>query len=494
MENRTYISVPETDELPGVTDRTYTVNRDDIEKQFHYMEQIRNKNDEYYAQHGRKRTYEVRNFGCQMNEHDAEKLRGMVHEMGYIPAENGSADLVVFNTCCVRENAEEKVYGHLGALKKDKRQNEDMIIAVCGCMTEQQHVVDEIRKKYKNVDLVFGTHNLHRFPELLHKCIFDNTHVYEISKTEGEVTEGVPVLRESNIKSWVTIMYGCNNFCSYCIVPYVRGRERSRDAADILQEVIALDKEGVQEITLLGQNVNSYGKDRKDSINFAALLRLICKSTSIPRIRFMTSHPKDISEELIDVIAENKQVCNQLHLPIQSGSTRILKEMNRKYTKEQYLDIIKKVREKVPDISISTDIIVGFPGEREEDFNETLSVVEAVRFDMAYTFIYSRRTGTPAAKYPDQVPEDVTKARFDRLLELQNSISREINEGYVGKTVDVLVEGTSRTSEDRYTGRTEGNKIVNFAAEEDLTGKIIPVKIDSAQTWSLYGSVINKYI
>ncbi|HOA30925.1 MAG TPA: tRNA (N6-isopentenyl adenosine(37)-C2)-methylthiotransferase MiaB [Clostridia bacterium] len=458
------------------------------------MEQIRDRNDMYYAEKSKKRTYEVRNFGCQMNEHDAEKLRGMLHEMGYVPNQDDVADLIVFNTCCVRENAEEKVYGHIGALKSVKREKEDMIIAVCGCMTEQEHVVEEIRKKYENVDLVFGTHNLHRFPELLHQCIFNNTRVYEISKTEGEVVEGVPVLRDSDFKAWVTIMYGCNNFCSYCIVPYVRGRERSRAVNDILQEVVELDKAGVKEITLLGKNVNSYGHDRSDGVDFANLLKLICDSTNIPRIRFMTSHPKDLSDELIEVMANNERICRHLHLPVQSGSTRILEKMNRKYTKEKYLELVKKVKERIPGIALSTDIIVGFPGETEEDFNETLSVVEEVRFDSAFTFIYSKRTGTPAARFEDQIPEEVAKERFNRLLELQNRISREINESYVGRRVEVLVEGLSRTNDKKYTGRTEGNKVVNFDRMDeniDLSGRIVTVRIDSAQTWSLNGTLVN---
>ncbi len=494
MQDRTVISVPNLDDYSGSTERNINASQIDIEKQHIYMEQIRDRNDMYYAEKSKKRTYEVRNFGCQMNEHDAEKLRGMLHEMGYVPNQDDVADLIVFNTCCVRENAEEKVYGHIGALKSVKREKEDMIIAVCGCMTEQEHVVEEIRKKYENVDLVFGTHNLHRFPELLHQCIFNNTRVYEISKTEGEVVEGVPVLRDSDFKAWVTIMYGCNNFCSYCIVPYVRGRERSRAVCDILAEVVELDKAGIKEITLLGQNVNSYGHDRRDGVDFATLLKLICDSTSIPRIRFMTSHPKDLSDELIEVMANNERICRHLHLPVQSGSTRILEKMNRKYTKEKYLELVKKVKERIPGIALSTDIIVGFPGETEEDFNETLSVVEEVRFDSAFTFIYSKRTGTPAARFEDQIPEEVAKERFNRLLELQNSISREINESYVGRNVEVLVEGLSRTNDKKYTGRTEGNKVVNFDRMDeniDLSGRIVTVRIDSAQTWSLNGTLVN---
>jgi len=494
LQDRTVISVPNLDDYSGSTERNINASQIDIEKQHLYMEQIRDRNDMYFAEKNRKRTYEVRNFGCQMNEHDAEKLRGMLHEMGYVPNQDDVADLIVFNTCCVRENAEEKVYGHIGALKSVKREKEDMIIAVCGCMTEQEHVVEEIRKKYENVDLVFGTHNLHRFPELLHQCIFNNTRVYEISKTEGEVVEGVPVLRDSDFKAWVTIMYGCNNFCSYCIVPYVRGRERSRAVCDILAEVVELDKAGIKEITLLGQNVNSYGHDRRDGVDFATLLKLICDSTSIPRIRFMTSHPKDLSDELIEVMANNERICRHLHLPVQSGSTRILEKMNRKYTKEKYLELVKKVKERIPGIALSTDIIVGFPGETEEDFNETLSVVEEVRFDSAFTFIYSKRTGTPAARFEDQIPEEVAKERFNRLLELQNSISREINESYVGRRVEVLVEGLSRTNDKKYTGRTEGNKVVNFDRMDeniDLSGRIVTVRIDSAQTWSLNGTLVN---
>jgi tRNA-2-methylthio-N6-dimethylallyladenosine synthase len=495
LQDRTVISVPNLDDYSGSTERNINASQIDIEKQHIYMEQIRDRNDMYYAEKSKKRTYEVRNFGCQMNEHDAEKLRGMLHEMGYVPNQDDVADLIVFNTCCVRENAEEKVYGHIGALKSVKREKEDMIIAVCGCMTEQEHVVEEIRKKYENVDLVFGTHNLHRFPELLHQCIFNNTRVYEISKTEGEVVEGVPVLRDSDFKAWVTIMYGCNNFCSYCIVPYVRGRERSRAVNDILQEVVELDKAGVKEITLLGQNVNSYGHDRSDGVDFANLLKLICDSTNIPRIRFMTSHPKDLSDELIEVMAKYDRICRHLHLPVQSGSTRILGKMNRKYTKEKYLELAKKVKSKIPGIALSTDIIVGFPGETEEDFNETLSVVEEVRFDSAFTFIYSKRTGTPAARFEEQVPEEVAKERFNRLLELQNRISREINESYVGRRVEVLVEGLSRTNDKKYTGRTEGNKVVNFDRLDenlDLSGRIVTVRIDAAQTWSLNGT-LEKY-
>ncbi len=479
---------------------TIQVSTEEMTKQLHFTREILKWNEAYTATTGRTRTACVRTFGCQMNEHDSEKLSGMLKQMGFclvpeysVHEEPKIADLILFNTCCVRENAEEKVYGHLGALKGAKRIKPSMITGVCGCMTEQPHAVDEIRRVYKNVDLVFGTRAAHKLPEYLHRVIFEEKRVLEVSKTEGEVAEGVPVERADDLKAWVTIMYGCNNFCSYCIVPYVRGRERSRKAADIVEEVRKLSDDGVQEITLLGQNVNSYGKDLEDNdgiTDFADLLDLLCRETKIPRIRFMTSHPKDLSDRLIDAIARNKQVCNQLHLPVQSGSTRVLKEMNRKYTREDYLALVDRIRKAVPDITLSTDIIVGFPGETEEDFEETLSLVAQVRYDSAYTFIYSKRVGTPAAAREDQVPEEVVKARFDRLLALQNGIGRTINDNLVGLSMEVLCEGASRTNEDRMTGRTEGNKIVNFTGGDGrIRGKMVRVHIDHAQTWSLEGTL-----
>lgn len=477
---------------------------EDIEKQNYYMQSLRDinlgKDEQPIAC--------IKTFGCQMNEHDSEKISGMVERMGYriVPDEiegkyeGRICDLIVFNTCCIRENAEEKVFGHIGALKGAKRAKPEMITVVCGCMTEQQHIVDEINKKYKNVDVVFGTHNLYRLPEFVYNSIFNNCRVCELSHTEGEVPEGLPIKRDSDFKAWVTIMYGCNNFCTYCIVPYVRGRERSRRMADILSEIENLAAKGVREITLLGQNVNSYGKDLDDNDgcrSFADLLSAICekvKATGLKRIRFMTSHPKDLSDELIDVMAKYDQVCKQLHLPVQAGSTEVLKKMNRRYTKDSYLALVDRIKAKMPDIVLSTDIIVGFPEETEEDFQDTLDLVSKVQYDMAYTFIYSPRVGTPAAKNPNQVPEDIVKERFGRLVELQNSIDRQKNEAMVGKTVEVLCEGFSRTNIKRLTGRTEGNKIVNFTAEIpdfDVKGKFVKVYIDSAQTWSLDGHAIS---
>ena len=471
---------------------TVAIPKEEIDRQYGYMSALRDRNEAFYRERGQMPLACVRTFGCQMNEHDAEKLAGMLETMGYeldVWESRRPEDfqLIIFNTCCVRENAEEKVFGHLGALKAAKRIRPELIICVCGCMTEQPHVVQEIRQKYKNVDLVFGTQNLHMFPELLTQCVTRQCHVYDTSHADGLVAERLPVRRMDSLKAWVTVMYGCNNFCSYCIVPYVRGRERSRASEDILEEIRDLEVAGVKEITLLGQNVNSYGLDRDGELSFAGLLNAICRETAIPRIRFMTSHPKDLSDDLIEVMAENPSICRQLHLPVQSGSTRILRKMNRKYTAEQYMELVRKVRAKMPDIALSTDVIVGFPGETEEDFQATLDLMAEVRYDSAFTFIYSKRQGTPAAEWEDQVPEDVVKARFARLLELQNTIDREINETYVGRRVQVLAEGRSRTNDQRYTGRTVGNKIVNFTGERDASGELVEVVIDEAATWSLAG-------
>ncbi len=483
---------------------TRMIPREETEKQNYYMQCVR----DFNAGRSEPPVACIKTFGCQMNEHDSEKIAGMAERMGYriVPDEMEGryggqiCDLIIFNTCCIRENAEEKVFGHIGALKGAKRAKPEMLTVVCGCMTEQPHVVEEINRKYQNVDVVFGTHTLYRLPEFLYLALFDGRRVCELSHTEGEVAEGLPVRRGSRQKAWVTIMYGCNNFCTYCIVPYVRGRERSRRKSDILREIKELVDAGVREITLLGQNVNSYGKDLPDNegcAGFAALLTAICAETegsSLRRIRFMTSHPKDLSEELMDVMAQYPAVCSQLHLPVQSGSTEVLRRMNRRYTKEQYVALVDKIRARIPGITLSTDIITGFPGETEADFLETLDLVRKIRFDMAYTFIYSPRTGTPAAADPCRIEADVVKDRFGRLLELQNTISREKNEACVGKTLEVLCEGLSRTNVSRFTGRTEGNKIVNFTAEKisaaEAEGKFVKVYIDNAQTWSLEGHAL----
>ncbi|HHW47438.1 MAG TPA: tRNA (N6-isopentenyl adenosine(37)-C2)-methylthiotransferase MiaB [Clostridiaceae bacterium] len=440
---------------------------------------------------GKLKKFQLNTYGCQMNENDSERLSGMLNQMGYIETENiGESDLIIYNTCCVRENAELKVYGHLGSLKRLKREKPDMIIAVCGCMTQQKEVVEHIREKYSHVDLIFGTHNLYKFPELLYSALSSGESIVDIWDSYGLVAEDIPIERKDRVKAWVTIMYGCNNFCSYCIVPYVRGRERSRQPERILEEIRELGQEGYKEVTLLGQNVNSYGKDLDTGIGFSDLLREVNKISGIERIRFMTSHPKDLSDDLIAAVRDCEKVCEHIHLPVQAGSSRILKEMNRKYTKEQYLELVDKIKNSINGVALTTDIIVGYPGETEEDFDDTLDVVRKVRFDMAYTFLYSKRTGTPAANKEDQVPEDVKKERFERLIEVQNRISRENNEKLLDEEVEVLVEGVSKTNKNVLSGRTRTNKIVNFKGNEELIGKLVKVRINKIQTWSLEGTVI----
>ncbi len=470
---------------------TTQVSAEEIAQQYKYIELLRDYNQARISRLGRPVKYNIETFGCQMNENDSERLSGMLSEMGYSEsAKRTDSDLIIFNTCCVRENAEQKVYGHLGALKKLKENNPELIIAICGCMMQQPEVVEHIRKVYRHVDIVFGTHNLYKFPELLNTAVENGGTVIDVWDSTGSIAENMPITRKESLKAWVTVMYGCNNFCSYCIVPYVRGRERSRDIEEIRNEVVKLAQEGCREITLLGQNVNSYGQDLEGNYSFAGLLRELDRIDGIERIRFMTSHPKDLSEELIYAMRDCKKVCGHLHLPVQAGSTKILEKMNRKYSKEQYLELVEKVRKHIPDISLSTDIIVGFPGETEEDFAETLDVVSKARFDMAYTFLYSKRTGTPAAKAADQIPEEVKKERFDKLLELQNSVSRHINDRLLGKEVEVLVEGLSKSSKTTYTGRTRENKIVNFKGNPNLVGSLVRVKIDTVQTWSLLGKLV----
>ncbi len=435
--------------------------------------------------------YTISTFGCQMNENDSEKLAGMLESMGYNRTDKTEdSDLILFNTCCVRENAELKVYGHLGALKALKSRKPEMIIAVCGCMMQQKDVVEHILKKFRHVDLIFGTHNLHKLPELLYKAASSEKAIADVSSSDGYIAEGVPIRREHGVKAWLTIMYGCNNFCSYCIVPYVRGRERSRRRSDILDEAKLLGHQGYKEITLLGQNVNSYGLGLGDGTSFAKLLRSLEDADGIERVRFMTSHPKDLSEELISAMGDCSKVCEHLHLPVQAGSDRILAEMNRKYTREHYFGLVDRLRNRIPDISLTTDIIVGFPGETEEDFEQTLDLIEKVRFDYVYTFLYSKRTGTPAAKKAEQVSEEVMKRRFDRLLELQNIIGKEINKRLHGVQTEILVEGPSKNNINTMSGRTRSNKIVNFKGGADLTGRLLQVRIENTGTWSLEGRLV----
>ncbi|SKC73175.1 tRNA (N6-isopentenyl adenosine(37)-C2)-methylthiotransferase MiaB [Maledivibacter halophilus] len=463
----------------------------ELEKQQPYIDEIRKKNEEYHKKTGKMKKYLIKTYGCQMNEHDSEKLAGILSNMDYIECNNKEeADLIIFNTCCVRENAELKVYGNLGQLKALKKKNPDMIIAVCGCMMQQAHVVEQIKKKHPFVDLIFGTHNLHNFPVLLANCKQTDNMLIEIWDEEGQIIEGMPSIRKYGLKAFVNIMYGCNNFCTYCIVPYTRGRERSRQPEDIINEVKHLVENGTKEITLLGQNVNSYGKTLEEKLDFADLLYRINEIEGLERIRFMTSHPKDISKKLIIAIKECDKVCEHIHLPVQAGSNNVLKRMNRKYTKEKYLEIVEEIKKQIPNISITTDIIVGFPGETEEDFEDTLDLVKKVKYDNSFTFIYSIRKGTPAAKMEDQVPEDVKHHRFNRLLKLMHQSAEESNFEYKDKIVEVLVEGVSKNDENILMGRTRTNKVVNFDGSNDLIGKFCNVKITKPKNFSLYGELV----
>lgn len=435
--------------------------------------------------------YMLETWGCQMNEEDSEKLSGMLEGMGYKKTEKrDKADVIIFNTCCVRENAELKVYGNLGELKALKKSKPDMVIAVGGCMMQQKGMPETIKKKYPFVDIVFGTHNIHRFPELLNNAFQSNSTLIEVWEKEGEIIEELPINRESDIKAFVTIMYGCNNFCTYCIVPYTRGRERSRTPESIVNEIKDLSSRGYKEITLLGQNVNSYGKDL-DDMNFAKLLRLVNEVEGIDRIRFMTSHPKDLTDDVIMAVKECSKVCEHIHLPVQSGSTPLLKKMNRRYTKEQYLDLSNRIKANIDGVAITTDIIIGFPGETEEDFEETLDLVSKVEYDSAFTFIYSIRKGTPAAEYEEQVPEDVKHNRFNRLVELINDISHKKNMEYKDRVLEILVEGTAKNDESKLMGRTRNGKLVYFSGGDiSLKGKLVNVKITTPQTWSLSGELV----
>ncbi|RDY24251.1 tRNA (N6-isopentenyl adenosine(37)-C2)-methylthiotransferase MiaB [Romboutsia maritimum] len=462
-----------------------------IQEQDRFIEAISEINSRFYAIHESKPKYMIQTFGCQMNEHDSEMLSAMLENMGYERSMMAQeCDLIIYNTCAVRENAELKVYGNLGHLKLVKRKNPDLKIAVCGCMMQQPHVVKELKSKYRHVDLVFGTHNLYKFPELLANSMDSNKMLVDVWDVDGEVIEGLRSNRKFELKAFVNIMYGCNNFCTYCIVPYTRGRERSRTPEDIINEIKQLVENGTKEITLLGQNVDSYGKTLENSITFAQLLRKVNEIEGIERIRFMTSHPKDISDEVIYAIRDCDKVCEFLHLPVQCGSTSLLKKMNRHYTKDYYLEIVEKARKEVPEIAFSTDLMIGFPGETEEDLLDTIDVVEKVRYDSAFTFIYSRRKGTPAAEMEDQIPENVKHERFNTVLEKVNEICIEINRSYQDKIVEVLVEGPSKTDDNKLTGRTRQNKLVNFeTTEEDLVGKLVMVEITSTSKFSLNGVI-----
>ena len=485
----------------------------DINNELTYLDKVKKINE------GKNPKYYILTMGCQLNENDSEKISGMIENMGYtLTDEILDADLVVYNTCCVRENAEEKLFGKLGEVKKQK-EAKGTIIAIGGCMMQEKHIVDKIKKSYK-YDVIFGTHTLQNFPKDLYNAIIENKKITDILDIDGEIIEGLPIKRADNIRASVTIMNGCNNFCTYCIVPYVRGRERSRAPEDILNEIKELASQGYKEITLLGQNVNSYmrverekakaeerggklkdGNDceiiKKNALSnaskidsFAKLLRAVNEIDGIEKIKFISPHPKDFTDDVIDAIRDCDKVSKFIHLPLQSGSTEVLKVMNRVYTKEQYLELVEKMKERIPNVKFSTDIIVGFPGETEEDFEDTLDVVRKVKFEQIFMFIYSRRKGTPADKMENQVPEEVKHKRFDRLKALYEEILKQNNDEYIGTTENILVEGYSKTNDKLLTGRTDTNKVIVFEGDSSLIGKTIPVKIVSEHMWYLRGEVI----
>lgn len=485
----------------------------DINNELTYIDKVKKIND------GKNPQYYILTMGCQLNENDSEKISGMIENMGYTLTDDIlDADLVVYNTCCVRENAEEKLFGKLGEVKKQK-EAKGTIIAIGGCMMQEKHIVDKIKKSYK-YDVIFGTHTLQNFPKDLYNAIIENKKITDIWDIDGEIIEGLPIKRADNIRASVTIMNGCNNFCTYCIVPYVRGRERSRAPEDILNEIKELASQGYKEITLLGQNVNSYmrverekakaeerggklkdGNDceiiKKNALSnaskidsFAKLLRAVNEIDGIEKIKFISPHPKDFTDDVIDAIRDCDKVSKFIHLPLQSGSTEVLKVMNRVYTKEQYLELVEKMKERIPNVKFSTDIIVGFPGETEEDFEDTLDVVRKVKFEQIFMFIYSRRKGTPADKMKNQVPEEVKHKRFDKLKALYEEILKQNNDEYIGTTENILVEGYSKTNDKLLTGRTDTNKVIVFEGDSSLIGKTIPIKIISEHMWYLRGEVI----
>ena len=436
--------------------------------------------------------YYIETWGCQMNEEDSEKISGILKINNYEPTDNEKdADVIIYNTCCVRENAEQKVYGHLGRLKNQKKENPDLIIAVTGCMTQQKDAAEKMIKKFRHVDIITGSFNSYKLPEYISRVKHSGETVVEVWDKEKGIVEGLPVDRKNDMKAFVTIMYGCDNFCSYCIVPYVRGRERSREPEDIVKEIENLIAQGYKEVTLLGQNVNSYGIGLERKMNFSDLLKIVNNIEGIERVRFMTSHPKDITEELIQTMNECDKVCEHIHMALQSGSNRMLDKMNRKYTREHYISLTKRIKEVMPQVAISTDIIVGYPGETEEDFNETLALAEEVKFDAAFTFLYSPREGTPAAKLEmDFIDEETKHRRFSKLLNSINQIVETKNKEYEGKIVDVLVESASKNDDSKISGRTRTFKLVTFEGSKDLIGQIVNVKIVEAKPYSLVGELV----
>lgn len=460
------------------------------DRQQYYMALCRQKVQEISDKLGRPLTCFISTFGCQMNAHDSEKLLGILLEAGFVEGTSEESDFVLYNTCTVRENANLRVYGRLGYLHSLKKKNPHMMIALCGCMMQEPEVVEKLKKSYRFVDLIFGTHNVYKLAELLEQRFETGKMVIDIWKGTDKIVEDLPSERKYTFKSGVNIMFGCNNFCSYCIVPYVRGRERSRQPEDIIREIKQLVADGVVEVMLLGQNVNSYGKTLDNPITFAQLLQQVEQIEGLRWIRFMTSHPKDLSDELIEVMKNSKKICRHLHLPLQSGSSRILKLMNRKYDKEQYLELAAKLRREIPDLSLTTDIIVGFPGETEEDFEDTMDVVRKVQYDSAFTFIYSKRTGTPAAAMDDQIPEEVVKDRFDRLLKLVQSIATTQCSRDTGKTLEVLVEEVNEKDPSMVSGRLSNNTVVHFKGDSSLIGTICKVKMIESKGFYYLGELV----
>lgn len=463
---------------------------DEEKRQLKFVEQLKDIVKEKEDNLSRKLTCQVTTFGCQMNARDSEKLLGILKTAGFVETESDEADFVIYNTCTVRDNANQRVYGRLGALKSIKKRNPEMKIALCGCMTQESTVVDKLKKSYPFVDLIFGTHNIFCFAELLVRMYKEEKTIIDIWDSTEKVVEKLPVDRKYPFKSGVNIMFGCNNFCTYCIVPYVRGRERSRKHEEILEEINRLADDGVTEVMLLGQNVNSYGKTIEGEISFPELLKEVEKIEKIKRIRFMTSHPKDLSDELISVMAESQKICSHIHLPLQSGSSKILKAMNRRYDKEQYLKLVEKIREKMPDVSITTDIIVGFPGETYEDVLETVDVINKARFDNAFTFIYSKRTGTPAASMDNQVDEETVKKHFDLVLSAVQNMARERTSRFEGKTVEVLCEDINEQDSAYLDGRMSGNTVVHFKGDKDLIGKLVNLKLTDFHGFYYDGEII----
>lgn len=471
--------------------KTRFVSPEEAERQASAIAKIRAENDRYLNENGIRRKAFVMTLGCQQNEADSEKLAGMSEAMGYHMTDKpDDASLIVVNTCAIREHAEKRALSIVGQYKHIKAKNPELIICICGCMVVQEHRIQDIKMRYPYVDVLFGTSSIHKFPELICEKLRAGKRVLRAESGEYLVAEGLPIKRESTYKAWVSVMYGCNNFCSYCIVPYVRGRERSREMSEVIAEVKGLVESGYKDITLLGQNVNSYGKDGGKDYDFADLLYELDKIEGDYLLHFMTSHPKDATRKLIDVMASSMHIARQFHLPMQSGSDRVLRAMNRRYDFEKYIGIVDYIREKMPTATITSDIIVGFPQETEEDFEDTLNALRRAKFDMIFSFIYSPRKGTPAAEMDGQIPPEVQSERFDRLLKVQNEISLQSNKPYEGKTVRVLCEGRSKNNNKVFNGRTEGGKIVFFDADDSDTGSFLNIKIERADTFALYGKIV----